>query len=122
MDHPILKYFDGGSGNYLATKLELKITAPRLKEQVELNEKEIGDAIMEKYKKHIITHGQEIFYEYKGIDIVITVDKIETAEENDMREFPYGMIFEETDYEIRSKLPLLRIKSKSLKSKNIFSK
>lgn len=106
----------------MATKLELKITAPRLKEQVELNEKEIGDAIMEKYKKHIITHGQEIFYEYKGIDIVITVDKIETAEENDMREFPYGMIFEETDYEIRSKLPLLRIKSKSLKSKNIFSK
>ena len=53
---------------------------------------------------------------------MITVDKIETAEENDMREFPYGMIFEETDYEIKSKLPLLRIKSKSLKSKNIFSK
>ena len=122
MDHPILKYFDGGSGNYLATKLELKITAPRLKEQVEINEKEIGDAIMEKYKKHIITIGQEVFFEYKGIDIVITVDKIETAEENDMSEFPYGIIFEESDYEIRSKLPLLRIKSKSLKSKNIFNK
>lgn len=66
--------------------------------------------------------GQEIFFNFKGVDIVITVASIETAENDDTSEFPYGMVFEETDFEIKSKTQMLRVKSKSMKSKNIFNK
>jgi vesicle-fusing ATPase len=122
MDHPVIKAFIGGSANYLATSVKLKVTAPSLTANYEVPEKELGDAIIQKYRKHIFHMGQEVFFNFKGVDVVITIEKIDTAEEEDMNEFPYGMIFEETDYEIKSKTTFLRIKSKSLQSKSIFNK
>ena len=53
--------------------------------------------------------------------MVLIVSKMETAEAKSTEEFPFGMVFEETDFEIKSKSQLLRIKSKSMKSKNIFN-
>ena len=122
MDHPSIKEFQGGSKNYLAASISMRITAPRLQQNFEVPEKELGDAIISKYRKHIISLGQEIFFCYKGVDLVITVDKIDITDEDDMEEFPFGMIFEETDFEIKSKTQFLRVKSKSLQSKNIFNK
>jgi vesicle-fusing ATPase len=122
MDHPVVNAFTGGEGNYLATSINLRIKAPRLKEKFEVKEKEIGQEFINKYRKHIVSLGQEIFFNYKGVDIVVTVTGIDTADNDDMNEFPYGMIFEETDWEIKSKSQLLRVQSKSMKSKNIFNK
>jgi vesicle-fusing ATPase len=118
----VIKVFNGGTGNYLATNLNIRVKAPRLKEKFEINEKDLGAAIMQKYRKHIISHGQEIFFNFQGVDLVLTVSSIDLVDNDDTKEFPFGMIFEETDYEIKSKTQVLRIKSKSMKSKNIFNK
>jgi hypothetical protein len=122
MDHPELKTFYGGSSNYLATNLQLRVKAPRLKERFDVNEKELGECIIEKYRKHIWSLGQEVFFNFKGVDIVITVTNIDLAESDGTEEKPYGMLFEETDFEIKSKTQFFKVKSKSMKSKNIFNK
>lgn len=122
MDHPVIDTFKGGEGNYLASTLKLRVKAPRLQEKFEAKEKELGEEFIRKYRKHIVSQGQEIFFNYKGVDLVVTVANVETADNDDMNEFPYGMIFEETDWEIKSKSQLFRVQSKSMKSKTIFNK
>lgn len=120
-DKPILSLYKlPSSQNFMISSIELTVKAPTLDSVFEIDENELGKLFKESYSRQLLASGQEFYNTYQGCDLVFKIRNQSLADENDNSR--YGMIFEETQIEVKSKSKALRIKSSSLKSKSIFSK
>ena len=122
MDKPKLQLYRlPDKGNFMISSMEVIVKSPTLQDVFEVSEADLGSLLKQKYTRHLLSIGQEVFNTFKSCDLVFRVKNITWADEEGSK-FQIGMIFEETQIEIKSKTKSLRVKSSSLKSKSIFSK
>ena len=67
MDQPVLNLFDVGAkeNSGLIASAKIKVRCPKLREPLEVKEKELIEAFIEKYNKHIFKEGQQLYYNHK---------------------------------------------------------
>lgn len=87
---------------------------PAIEEQV------LIDYFRKAFKGHFIGTGQEFYHNFNGVDLTMKVTDHEFVD--DKTSLHFGMCFEETHMEFKSKTAGLKIKSASMKEKNIFGK
>lgn len=100
--------------------LKFGVSTPTLKnEKRKIDEKLIIDKFLATYKNHFVGTGQEFFMNVEATDLVLKVSEHEFIDGKTTMH--YGMCFEETNLEFKSKSMDLKIASASMKEKNIFS-
>ena len=121
MDKPILSLYDPPKEQFMLSSLTFGVTTPTLKDQnVSISEEKLITLFKENFKGHFVGSGQEFFAKLDGVDYVLKIGNHEFVEEKfDMN---FGMFFEETHMEFKSKSNQLKIISSSMKEKSIFAK
>ena len=117
LDKPILKLFRDAV--IMLSSIKLTVTTPTNKDKkIELTEDTFIQAFRKNFQRHIIGRSQEFYLQHEGVDYLFRIIEHELVDEH--AESNYGMFFEETAMEFKSKSPMLSIKSMVNKPKSIF--
>ena len=117
LDRPILKLFRDKV--QMLSSLKLTVSTPTLKEKkLELTEEIFAMHFRQRFNRHIVGRSQEFYQKIDDVDYLIRVTDHELSDEH--AEGNFGMLFEETALEFKSRSPLLTIKSVTSKPKNLF--
>lgn len=117
LDKPILKLFRDGV--QMLSSLKISVSTPTLKDKkLEIPEDTFAAQFRKNYLRHIVGRSQELYLQIEGVDYLFRITEHELS--NEHAEGNYGMLFDETSLEFKSRSPMLTIKSVSNKPKNIF--
>ena len=119
-DKPVITHYSLPKQLFMLSSLKFSVSCPTLKEgPKEIQEEVLIEYFRNNFKNHFMGSTQEFFAKIDGVEMVFKLSEHEFID--DKTNMSFGMFFEETNMEFKSKSGLLRIKSSSMKQKNIVS-